>query len=218
MTTTSQLPLKPLNKPAIEQLAERVDELRAEARKKNTPELLAVNSGATCLIKKGTAEIQLSLFGRQVRIPFPELMAGDMQTGDPLPVSTQALLLYYLNTADGTPLEGRWVAFASLPGGRFYAQAFQGYSGDELAGHFGNNLEKFEQAARKLDGMSITYGDVGFVFYALPRVMLAVVAYRGDEDFPPSYRILFDASAGHYLPVDVCAILGSILTHKLLAV
>jgi hypothetical protein len=46
--------------------------------------------------------------------------------------------------------------------------------------------------------------------------MLAVVYHLGDENFPASCQILFDASACHYLPTDVCAILGSMLTRKLL--
>jgi hypothetical protein len=44
-----------------------------------------------------------------------------------------------------------------------------------------------------------------------------VVYWLGDEDFPPSARVLFDASAGQHLPTDAFALLGSTLTHRLIA-
>jgi hypothetical protein len=44
-----------------------------------------------------------------------------------------------------------------------------------------------------------------------------VTYWLGDEDFPSSCKILFDASASHYLPIDGSAILGSMLVRKLLA-
>jgi len=165
----------------------------------------------------GTGAICLSLFGRPVSISFPELIPFDRQTGAALPESLQALLLYYLDTADGTPLEGRWVSFADLPDGRFYNQAYKGYTGQELVRRFGNDITAFEAAAHKLDGVKIGYGDAAFTFHVLPRLLLAVVYYLGDDDFPPSCQILFDASASHYLPTDVCAILGSMLTRKMLS-
>jgi hypothetical protein len=46
-----------------------------------------------------------------------------------------------------------------------------------------------------------------------------MVAYwLGDEDFPSTCQILFDAAAGHYLPSDAYAILGSTLTRRLIKV
>ncbi len=198
------------------QLAERLSGLREELRRKANPQTLAADSGAEFQTANGIAEIRLSLFGKAMCVAFPGLTPADAQTGQPLPDALQALILYYLSTADGAPLEGRWVAFADLPDGRFYNLAFQGYSGNELVKYFGDNMTALEQAARKLDGMKIAYGDAAFAFHVLPRLTLAVVYHLGDEDFPATCKILFDASASHYLPTDVCAILGSMLTRKLL--
>jgi len=198
-------------------LTKRVDELRAALRQRDNLQVQAANCSATYQADGMKVKIHLSFFGRPVVVTFPDLVACDAQAGTPLPDVLQALLLYYLTTADGTPLEGRWIAFADLPDGRFYSQAFQGYTGHELVRCFGNDIEAFTLAAKELGGVSIAYGDAGFVFYALPRVILAVVAWRGDEDFSPNYQILFDASANHYLPTDVCAVLGSMLTRKLLS-
>ncbi|HJZ12415.1 MAG TPA: DUF3786 domain-containing protein, partial [Acidobacteriota bacterium] len=114
------------------------------------------------------------------------------------------------------PLSGRWVSFADLPDGRMYNAAFQGYTGDEISKIFSLELRDFETACEKAGGQAVDTGDAAFRFQALPRVELLVVYHLGDEDFPSSCKILFDASATHYLPIDGCAILGSLLVKKIL--
>jgi hypothetical protein len=50
----------------------------------------------------------------------------------------------------------------------------------------------------------------------LPRLSLLAAYWAGDEDFPASMRVLFDAAAEHHLPMDVCAIAGGMLTRRIL--
>jgi hypothetical protein len=129
-----------------------------------------------------------------------------------------ALLLYYFTIADGFPLSKEWISFADLPDGRFYNQAFHGYTGKELAQAYKNDLFTFERAALSLSGERAGLGDASFVFHALPRAPLCVVFWKGDEEFSSSAQILFDAAASHYLTTDSYAILGSTLTHRLIAI
>ena len=62
------------------------------------------------------------------------------------------MLAYYFDVADGAPMSGEWIAFNQIPGGLFYAQAFQGYSGNELAKVFDNDSEAFIEANESLGG------------------------------------------------------------------
>ncbi|KAF0107066.1 MAG: hypothetical protein FD146_2176 [Anaerolineaceae bacterium] len=193
-------------------LAQRADELRLGLRGRD-PHRLADATGSAF----AGGGFRLDLFTQSVSLSFPDLEAVDPASGKALPVSVQALLLYYFSIADETPLAGRWISFAELPDGRVYNQAFQGYTGDLLARRFGADLPGFERASRLLAGGKISYGDAGFAFLALPRVSLLAVLWQGDDEFPASGKILFDSSVVHYLPTDVCAILGGMLTRKLLA-
>jgi hypothetical protein len=194
-------------------LAERVDELRS-ALQLQDPELLARRSGASYLtLGPERGELHVPLWGNGCILTWPTLI-GYSALGDALPVFQQAFLLYYLLTADGTPLANKWVSFAELPNGRMYNAAFQGYSGDEIVKAFGLNLEPFKHACIAAGGQLVEMGSASFIFQALPRVPVMLTYWLGDEDFPSSCKVLFDASAGHYLPIDVCAILGSMLTRK----
>jgi len=198
------------------QLSGRVDELRSTLRGQD-PELVAVRSGSSYLtLGPGRGELHLPVWRRTCILRWPELTGCD-DKDDPLPDFQLAMLLYYLVTADGTPLTGHWVSFADLPDGRMYNAAFQGYSGDEIAKAFGLDLDGFITACEKVGSRSIEVGSASFIFQALPHVPMMLTYWQGDEDFPSSCKVLFDESAGHYLPIDACAILGSMLTRKVIA-
>jgi hypothetical protein len=178
--------------------------------------LVAARSGSSWLTPgPNRGELHIPFWGDVCIFSFPEL-TGSINH-NLLPDFQQALLLYYLVTADGAPLTGRWVSFADLPDGRMYNTAFQGYSGDEIVKRFGLDLEGFKSACSKAGGEPVDAGSASFVFQALPKVPLMLTYWLGDEDFPSSCRILFDESASHYLPIDACAILGGTLTRKIIA-
>lgn len=134
---------------------------------------------------------------------------------EPCPEELQALFLDYLRAADGTPISGKWLSFRELPQGQFYFRAFQGYAERPLVEAVGNDITGIREAAERLGGQNIAYGDCGYAFDVLPRVRLAVVHWLGDEEFPPNASVLFDASAERYLPVDGLANLGRMLTSRL---
>lgn len=203
------------------QLAKHVYQLRAELRSIDPTILAALTATDYRPTESGHNIFSLNLWGRATEIIYPEYIGFDQKTGEELPVMSQALLAYYFYTADGTSPAGKWISFSELPDGRFYNQAFQGYTGREIFRSFQDDVDALGAAAETLPralpgqgGPSI--GDSSFSFQALPRVSLLVAYWRGDEDFPSSYKILFNAAILHYLPTDVCAILGSMLTRKLI--
>lgn len=199
---------------AAAQLADRVEELRTALRLRD-PDLVAARSGASYLtLGADRGELRVPLWGNVCVISWPALI-GYNTLDEALPVFEQAFLLYYLLTAEGTPLANKWVSFAELPNGRMYNAAFQGYSGDEIVRAFGLNLDSFKDACVATGGQQIEIGSASFIFQALPRVPVMLTYWLGDGDFSSSCKVLFDASVCHYLPIDVCAILGSMLTHEL---
>jgi hypothetical protein len=158
----------------------------------------------------------IPVWGQDTILTYPEFEASDALNDKALGTVTQALLLYYFLTADGTSDSGQWISFSDLPDGRFYNQAFQGYTGAEIVKHFKSDREAFERAAQKLAGFHTPIGDAAYTFKLFPHFPMVTVFWQGDEDFPSTLQILFAASAHHYLPTDACAIAGSILTRRLL--
>ena len=206
------------NKTTPNALAQKVIDLRHDLCGAD-PNVLAMRIGANFATDPdGKSYLDIPFWGKPVHISFPDLVAYDPSGAQELSTSTQALLLYHLVTSDGAPLQSRWVSFAELPGGRFYNQAFQGYSGNELVRAFGNDIQAFNRACTQINGISESAGDAAFRFEVLPRLPVLLVYWQGDEDFPPSIKVLFDPSACHHVPVDVCASVGGSVTGKLIKV
>lgn len=199
--------------PALES---RVDELRGRLGS-IPPALLGERTGASYLeLGPGRGEFHLALLGISVVLTYPDFRATLAATDTILPAFKHALLLYYFLQSDGIPAVETWISFSDLPDGRIYAPAFQGYTGDLLAKTFLLDLDAFCSACQKADGIPVTFGDAAYRFHALPRMDLLIVYHLGDDDFLSTCNLLFDANAGHYLPAEACAILGSLLTQKIL--
>lgn len=192
-----------------------MEELRASLRQ-ISPGQLAANTNTTYQESAaGEGEFGLAYFDGPIRLTFPALAAVG-QKGNELPVPVQAILLYYFQTSDGSPLTGKRVSFGNLPGGRIYERAFQGYSGDKLCGLLGNDLDRFKAVCAAAGGQEENGGDACFRFSALPRLPIYAGYWLGEDEFPSSCKILFDACACSHLPIDVCAILGKMLVSRII--
>lgn len=157
---------------------------------------------------------RLEFMGRVYTID-PAFVVRRVDTGDEAATFIQSIILMYLATADGTPPFAHWISFHELPDGQFYEQAFRGYSGEELVRGLNGDLAAFKRAAAQLHGEPIGLGEAAFAFRVLPRLRLAIVMYAGDEDFPAQARVLFEATAPHYLSTDGLAILGGQLVAQI---
>lgn len=198
-------------------LQKRIEELCRQVRSYDVQQLVQRSGASLMLQPGGESMLVIPIWEQPVEIQLPDFSMWDPASQRVPSIMLQALILYYLTTTDGSQPQGTWISFSELADGRFYNQAFQGYTGGELARRFGSDIAQFEVAAKKNGGTPVRLGDRAFAFSLLPRLDLAVVCWSGDEDFPPSYQLLFDAAASHHLPTDACAIAGSMLTRRLLS-
>ncbi len=141
----------------------------------------------------------------------------------PVHVSIVILLLHYLLTADATPPAERWVQFREIPGGMFYAQAFEAHTAPPLGrlvadvdpDAFAAHVAAFRAAGARITGVDLDLADAALRFWALPRLPVAALLWAGDDEFPGRAAILFDEHAHHYLPVEDLSGMGEWLAHRL---
>lgn len=177
------------------------------------PEMIADRCGGTYVENY----LYLTYWDQPVTIVWPNIDAYTLPHEGKCSTFDTAMLLYYLNNADGTPMADRWIGFRELPNGGFYHQAYQGYTGNLIANTLGDDVVAFENAARALEGWHLpALAPHAFAFLPLPRIRLAAVLWPGDEEFPAKASVLFDAAASHYMTTDGLALLGSGLTQRLL--
>jgi hypothetical protein len=133
---------------------------------------------------------------------------------DRLKMSDQVLLLHYLATATGAPMENRWITFREVPSGSFYYPSFVKRAVLPLVQHFGDRPHLLEprggMPGERLGGP----GDKAFKVSALPRVPVVLSLWKGDDEFPPEGNVYFDASVSSYLSTEDIAYLGGATVYK----
>ena len=197
-----------------EPLERRADELRSELLSKEPEQLAALTE--TELHDTGQNSFFSFIFwGRPVELSCQDYIARDQESQAVLPPIFQAMILYYFYSSKGSTQPGKWISFSELEDGMFYNAAFQGYTSKRLLQHFGDDYQAFNEANHTLCGEKTTFGDGAFRYQILPKVAMLLVHWKGDEEFPPSYKILFEDIVDFHLPTDACAILASMLTGKL---
>lgn len=194
-----------------------VAQARAQMRAMD-PQILARRSGSVW--DSGDA-LGLRFWGELYRVRLPELLIEQTESRARPSDFTQALLLAYLATADGTPPSGQWIAYRDLPDGMFYAQAFRGYAEARLARELGaGGIDLFRRGMERLgatpERLGSGAGHAAYSVQVLPRIRLAAVYWLGDEDFPSQASVLFESTAAHYLSTDGLAVLGSHLVNRIL--
>jgi len=167
--------------------------------------------------EKGTGgeKIIIQFFSEPYQIQFPQI---EFYSPSKKVVSlvTRILLLHYLLRADGNPLTGRWVAYKDISGGLLYASVFARRVTEPLQRRFGKSARSFKETGIRSGGEPVEIGDASFILHAFPYVPLQYVLWEGDEEFPPSVQLLFDASVEHYLTLEDMVVLGQVTTGRLI--
>jgi hypothetical protein len=160
-------------------------------------------------------KITIHFFSEPYSIQFPQI---EFYSPSKKVVSlvTRILLLHYLMHADGNPLTGKWVAYKDIPGGLLYAGVFARRVTEPLQRKFGKSAKSFKETGIKSGGEPAEVGDASFILHAFPYVPLQYVLWEGDEEFPPSVQLLFDASVDHYLSLEDIVVLGQVTTGRVI--
>ena len=190
-------------------------ELACASLKEMDLEERAKKAGADYQKGEDGTKIIIDFFAEPYHIHFPqiEFYSPSKKT---VSLVTRILLLHYLIRADGSPLTGKWVGYKDIPGGLLYAGVFARRVIEPLVRKFGNSAKWFKEIGKKLGGKSVEVGDASFILHAFPFIPLQYVLWEGDEEFPPSVQLLFDASVDHYLSLEDIVVLGQMATGRLI--
>jgi hypothetical protein len=124
------------------------------------------------------------------------------------------LLKHYVDASPVTE-RGKLVKFEDLPGGHAYGKAFVQRAIQPLAEGFGKNPSALVKAGERLGGKQCNFGDKAVEVETLKGLPLVFVLW-GESEFPASANVLFYESASSYLPTEDLAVLGELVSHRLL--
>lgn len=111
------------------------------------------------------------------------------------------LIHHLLRVPENGPAN-EWISEKDIPGGVTFFRGPHEIPTREITGRYGNDVDAFRKRCEHLGGQPLPMADAAYVFQITPRMPVAVLYWRGDEDFPSEAKILFDRSLAGYLALD----------------
>ena len=174
-----------------------------------------LKSGAQCQVIDSQKIITLKYLNQSYQIVFPDIDISLIDSEEEVPISDKILILHYFTQAKGTPVTNKIIAFRELPEGANYFPTFSKRAIKPLLDHFGREPERLIDAAEKLGGHRVDYGDVAVTINAFSYVPITLVLWQGNGEFVPEGSILFDSTISDYLSTYDITVLCETISWKL---
>ena len=174
-----------------------------------------LKSGARYQVIDSQKIIILEYLNQSYQIVFPDIDISLIDSEEEVPIRDRILILHYFTRAKGTPITNKVIAFRELPEGANYFPTFSKRAIKPLLDHFGRQPERLIDAAEKLGGHKVDYGDVGVTINAFSYVPITLVLWQGNGEFAPEGNILFDSTISDYLLTYDITVLCETISWKL---
>lgn len=177
---------------------------------------IAEQSGAIIVTTGSGKALNLFFLGDEIQVTHPEISVAYAEKEEEVPLWAKILVLHYCGRAGGAAAAGEEITFKQLEGGLGYYPAFQRRSIEPLLKAFGPDLDRFMRAGIAAGGTRSPRGDRALSFSAFPRVAVTFILWSGDDEFPPSGSVVFDASVPDYLSTEDMAVLCNMIAVNIL--
>jgi hypothetical protein len=135
-------------------------------------------------------------------------------------LSEKILIMHYLVTSDGAPLQGEEVTLEKIPSAAFYYPTYKARTIDLIISRCPSGQNFIERAK----GIGFNPASAGrdnlyrLKSLVLPNVPLHFILWNSSDNTPDIQRlkILYDASITHYLPLEDIIILTEFVSHKII--
>lgn len=174
-----------------------------------------LRSGAQYLSIDSRKEIMVEYLNQPYRITLPDIEVSLTNSEEPAPLKDKILILHYLIRAKGTPISHKLITYKELPEGVSYFPTFFKRAVKPIVDNFGTEPHLLADAAAKLGGQKVNYGDTAVAIDAFSKVPITFVLWRGDEELPPEGNILFDSTISDYLHVEDINMLCEVIAWRL---
>jgi len=177
------------------------------------PREMARNAGVDYDPEAGVFTVEY--LGKKYTVSYPDGKVEFAPKEGEVELTVKILILHYLYNANGAPLQNKLVSFKELPDGAIYIEPFTRRAVKPLLNLFAQRQEDLVRLAKTLGGKEGNIGDTSVTINVFPRVPVTYVIWSGDDEFPASGNILFDASAPNYLPTEDYAVISGLVIYHL---
>ena len=159
--------------------------------------------------------IILQCIGSTIEINIPDFTFSS-SSQETVHIWEKILILHYLSNADNSDLSDRLITYRQIRSGSVYFPTFEKRSTIPFTNYFSNNPDSLLKAAQAVNGEKCDLGDISVKIMAFPKVPLYYVIHLGDDEFPASGSILFDATIENIFSAEDIAVLCQQIVFKLI--
>ena len=157
------------------------------------------------------AAFSVTLLGRGFVITHPEYSITAKDGGNIPPLPTQTFLLRYLLECKDVAWNGQWKTFREMPWGEMYIKPYTGRVLTRAAFTLGTRIDAFRAAAEKMGALPVSHGDAGYQFELVGGYRMQILAWAGDEEFPPNAQVLYSENFAEGFAAEDRVVAGDIL-------
>lgn len=160
--------------------------------------------------------LSVNFLGREYEISSRGINPTD---GKPVNVNNLSILAYYsLSKGVGEPAFS-YVPISYLSGAGITLSTNTKWMTDPLGKTFSEEYATFSETMCRLGGVfngKLKSGGYSWLLKALPKILLQIVYYDGDDEFPCEVQILFDKNASRFLEFECLAFLEGCLVRAMI--
>lgn len=112
-------------------------------------------------------------------------------------------LVNYLLAEKEITSTGKWISEKDLAGGVTFFRGPHKIPTDLISEIYRNDVDGLKQKCIQLGGSPLDMADCSFSFDIIGSIKIALLYWRGDEDFPAEAKLLIDSSVTNSLRLDV---------------
>ncbi len=146
----------------------------------------------------------LTVWGRAYEIsPKQKRITPLTNPPQPVDIFLGLFIIIYLLKSKNIDISGQWISEKDMSGGLAFFTGPHTIPTKMIAKKFGHDLEGFRQTCLDLGGSPLDMADAAFSFTIVPAVPVAVLLWKGDEEFPAEAKLLFDKTITEHMALDI---------------
>ncbi len=159
---------------------------------------------------------EIHSIGRTIYVDWPTMEAVYADTGEDVHTSMRILCGRLILEGNIVASSGKFVPYQDIPWGEVYIKPFTGRCITRLAYMF-KSADAFAKAAAELGGTPATEGDASADFEFVDGVIVRLIVWEADDEFPPAAQFLFSDNTRFAFSAEDLAALGDVLLGQLKA-
>ena len=159
---------------------------------------------ALCTFDDMNQSYALFVWGVEYRI-FPYAFKIDcvLQSTQCLPDYFYLFVIHYLLKSKEIDIRNEWISEKDIPGGTTFFRGPHEIPTNMISRRFDSNITDFKKRCEYLHGIPLDMADAAYVFKVTHRIPVAVLYWKGDDEFPAESKILYDRTITEHLASDI---------------